>query len=165
MIWRKAIFVLLSVALGGCSYGYDLLAVVQDGRLTFVVDPTSAQRPSCLRYVDVTADLTGTGADGKQSYDPAPGTHTAWLENIDYDDDCANKFPLIYGVRLRGRHRPDGALIVATPLRKEVIYSITTTTGATGYGGGRFVIHADGRVENLKPQTVTEAGNETTPKP
>jgi hypothetical protein len=38
------------------------------------------------------------------------------------------------------------------------------TTGATGYGGGRFVIHADGRVENLKPQTIPEPGGGTAPK-
>lgn len=50
---------------------------------------------------------------------------------------------------------------MATPLRRGVAYSITTTTGATGYGDGRFVIHADGRVENLKPQTITDLGNET----
>ncbi|KKC27017.1 hypothetical protein [Sphingomonas sp. SRS2] len=163
MIWRKAIAVLLPIVLSGCSYSYDLLAVVWDGHLTFVVDPTSAQRPSCLRYVDVTADIAVTGSDGKR-YDPAPGTHTAWLENIDYDDDCLNKFPLMYGSRLKGRHRPEGPLIVAMPLRRGVVYGITTTTGATGYGGGRFVIHADGRVENLRRQT-TDSGNETTPKP
>jgi len=164
MIWRKAIAVLLPVALGGCSYGYDLLAEVRDGHLIFVVDPASTQRPSCLRYIDVTADITAIGSDGKP-YDPAPGTHTAWLENIEYDDDCLNKFPLVYGKKLGGHHRPEGPLIAPKPLQREVIYSVTTTTGATGYGGGRFIIHANGRVENLKSLTIAAPGNGTAPNP
>jgi hypothetical protein len=163
MIRHTAIVAFLSISLSGCSYGYDLLAVVRDGHLTFIVDPQSAQQPSCLRYVDVTSDLTVIGSDGKP-YDPAPKQHTAWLENIDYDDDCLNKFPLVYGRPLNGRHQSGSPLITAAPLRREVIYDVTTTTGATGYGGGRFVIHADGRVENLKPQTIPEPGGGTAPK-
>jgi hypothetical protein len=38
---------------------------------------------------------------------------------------------------------------VAKPLQRGVIYQISTTTGATGYGGGRFVIQSDGRVVNM----------------
>lgn len=83
-----------------------------------------------------------------------------WLESVSYDDDCANKFPLPYGYRLRGEHQMETEEVAAKPLRRETIYEITATTGATGYGGGRFIIHADGRVENLPSEPLPlETGN------
>jgi hypothetical protein len=76
------------------------------------------------------------------------GYGTYWFESVDYDDACANRFPLIYGASLNGRHQQDG-IVKATALRREVVYDVSTTTGATGYGSGRFTIHADGHIENL----------------
>lgn len=138
---------LLAVSLGGCSYSYDLIASVRNGQIVIDVDPASSQHPVCLRRIEVSAE------DVREA---------AWLESVSYDDDCANKFPLPYGYRLRGAHQRDSQEITAKPLRRETIYEVTATTGATGYGGGRFVIHADGKVENLPPELLpSEAGNDS----
>lgn len=39
--------------------------------------------------------------------------------------------------------------IAAKKLEEGVTYTISTTTGATGYGCGRFRLHVGGRVENM----------------
>ena len=94
----------------------------------------------CLRRIEVTSE---------------DETEAAWLESVDYSDACANRFPLPYGHHLRGKHPSDGQEILAKPLRPETIYEVTSTTGATGYGGGRFIVHADGSVENLPPKLLS----------
>lgn len=83
-----------------------------------------------------------------------------WLESVSHDDKCANKFPLPYGVTLKGQHQQDSELIGAKPLRRGTVYEISTTSGATGYGGGRFAVRADGSIENLKFQQSAAQSNE-----
>jgi hypothetical protein len=147
MIRKMIATMLLCVSLGGCSYSYDLIAVAQNGQVVFEVDPASAQQPGCLRRIEVSAE-------GERE--------ATWLESISYDDDCANKFPLPYGYRLRGAHQSDSQEVPAKPLRLETVYEMTATTGATGYGYGRFIVHADGQVENLPPKSLpseTENGS------
>jgi hypothetical protein len=134
MIRKMAAAMLLAASLGGCSYGYHLIAAFRGGKITIDVDPSSSQHPTCLRRIEVSSETE---------------REAVWRESVDYDDDCANKFPLPYGHRLRGKHQPDIGEIAAKPLRRETIYEVTATTGATGYGGGRFIVHADGSVENL----------------
>ncbi|WP_278393356.1 hypothetical protein [Sphingobium yanoikuyae] len=135
MFRQIAISVSFAALLGGCSYGYDLTAVVQNGQLMFVVSPTSSQKPECLRDIEV-------AEEGGQR-------NTLWSESVSYDDYCANKFPISYGKSLEGQRQQDRKEVQAMPLRPGVIYNVSTTTDATGYGGGRFLIHADGHVENL----------------
>lgn len=142
MIRKITAPVLLALCLGGCSYSYDLIAAVRNGRIVINVDPASSRQPSCLRQIEVFEE-------GERE--------PAWLESVSYDDDCSNSFPLPYGHRLRGQHQPGDREVAAKPLRRETIYIVTATTGATGYGGGRFVVHADGRVENL-PQEPASSG-------
>lgn len=134
MLQRLAILAPLTMLLGGCSYSYDVLAVVRAGQIVFIVDPKSPSSASCIRRIEV-------AAVGERS--------SVWRESVDYDDDCANKFPVSYGVSFKGRHQPEWPTIKASPLRRGVIYEVGTTTGATGYGAGRFIIRSDGRVENL----------------
>jgi hypothetical protein len=152
-VHRVLVLVLLAATLSSCSYAYRLLAISQGGRLAFVVSPDSDERPSCLRYVEVIAD---DGAKAKTEPEPGDDTSrvgygTYWFESMDYDDACANRFPVLYGAPLKGQHQQYKS-VKAKPLRREIVYDVTTTTGATGYGDGRFVIHADGRVENLPEQ-------------
>jgi hypothetical protein len=133
--------------LNSCSYSYDILAVARQGRVAFVVDPRSDHQPACVRRIELSFD------------DPPPieassnarsgASDVVWTDSVDYDDACANHFPLLYGQQLRGRHRPEDHRIAARSLQFERIYEILTTTGATGYGGGRFVVHRNGRIENL----------------
>jgi hypothetical protein len=73
-----------------------------------------------------------------------------WLEIVSHEDDCANEFPLPYGVPLKGTHQQNSNRVAAKPLHRGAVYEISTTSGATGYGGGKFIIGSDGRVQNLK---------------
>lgn len=139
MIRKITAAMLLAASLEGCSYRYDLIAAVRNGQIVIDVDPSSSRHPACLRRIEVSAN------DERKA---------AWLESVSYDDDCANKFPLPYGYRLRGKHQPDSREVAAKPLRREIVYEVTATTGATGYGGGRFIVHADGRLENLPPKPL-----------
>ncbi|WP_298290204.1 hypothetical protein [Novosphingobium sp.] len=140
MIRKIAAAMLLAVPLGGCSYNYNLFAKVRNGQIVIDVDPASSRQPTCLRQIEVSVE---------DERDPT------WRESVSHDDKCANEFPLSYGHRLRGKHQQDREEVAAKPLQLEVIYEVTTTTGATGYGGGRFIVHADGNVENLPPKLLT----------
>lgn len=137
MIRKITAAMLLTFPLGGCSYSYDLIAAVRNGKIVIDVDPSSSQHPPCLRRIEVSAE------DARE---------TIWQESVSHDDDCANQFPLPYGNRLLGTHQPDSEEVAAKPLQRDTIYEVTATTGATGYGGGRFIVHADGTVENLPPK-------------
>ncbi|EIZ78476.1 hypothetical protein WSK_2920 [Novosphingobium sp. Rr 2-17] len=145
MIRKILAMALLAASLGGCSYSYDLIVAVQSGHITIGVDPASSQRPSCLRKIYVYAE------DERA---------VTWRESVSYDDDCANKFPLTYGQGLGGKHQGDRGEVTAKALRRETIYEVKTTTGATGYGYGRFIIHEDGMVQNLPAKLFSsDAGN------
>jgi hypothetical protein len=50
--------------------------------------------------------------------------------------------------------------VEAKPLHVGVVYEVTTTTGATGYGGGWFRITADRRVENWSEDPTPAVLNE-----
>lgn len=125
----------VTLTLNACSYGYDLLATVRGGQIVFLVDPKSSDTPSCVRRIEV--------------YDVA-NRETVWRASVDYDDDCANKFPVTYGQSFEGKRQPDWPTIEAQKLRPGVTYEISTTTGATGYGGGLFHIDEQGHVVNGK---------------
>ena len=133
--------------LNSCSYSYDILAVAKQGRVAFVVDPRSDHQPHCVRRVELTSDES-TPSEASSKGQPI-ASDVAWLDSVDYDDASANRFPLTYGQSLRGRHRPEDYRFAARSLQFERVYDILTTTGATGYGGGRFVVHRNGRIENL----------------
>ena len=148
-MWRLVLLVIFATPLGGCSYVYDLLAVARDGELTFVVSNDSANDPSCFRQIEVVS------AD-RIAVDPAAGDDstrtgygTVWRDEVEYEDDCGNKFPAVYGRSLKGNQRPDHGLVQPKLLARNTVYEINTVSGATGYGSGRFLIHDDGRVENL----------------
>ena len=151
MLRRAACLSLLFLASTGCSYLYGVLAVVRDGRIHFVVEPNSRREPTCVRQIEIIA------RDGPNA-EPASGDDvdrvsygTYWYENVDHEDNCANQFPLPYATTLKGRHQSDLGLVTPKPLLREVIYDISTTSGTNGYGNGRFVILADGKVRNLDP--------------
>ena len=142
---RAAVPILCILTLSGCSYSYDVQARVHDGRLIFDANPQGGS--DCVRHVQVTEENVA-GA--------------VWEQTISFDDGCENKFPITYGVPLRGDPHvydsggvPDAMVgtpapsVAAKKLRAGVIYTVSTTTGATGYGCGRFRIGSDRQVENL----------------
>ncbi|MEG3090877.1 hypothetical protein [Sphingomonas sp. PB1R3] len=133
---RRYTFVvtLLSTTLGGCSYGYGVEAVAGRRGIMFVVDPNSPETPSCVRLIEVYSVRDKV---------------IVWRDSVDYQDDCANDFPVTFGERFKGRHEPDWPVIPARPLRRGVPYEVRTTTGAIGYGLGHFMIRDNGRIENM----------------
>lgn len=136
------------LTLSGCSYSYDVQAKVTNGRLMFDANPQWGA--DCVRRVEVRAEEDEDSAGA------------VWEQSISHQDDCENTFPIIYGESLKGqphvydsggvpeqlRGRPANQ-IHPKPLRTGVLYTVNTTTGATGYGCGRFRILSDRRIENL----------------
>ena len=149
MLCRVACLVLLSAILSSCAYAYDILAVARDGRLVFIVNPASSKSPSCLRRIEVVAERPAKAQAEAGDDAERVGYGTFWFESLSYDDNCANSFPLAYGAELKGERQRDRGVVKAKPLLREVVYDVSSTTGATGYGAGRFIIHANGRIENL----------------
>lgn len=135
--------------LSGCSYDYRVVAIVEHGRLAFAINPASPRRPSCVRAIDITAE-TGPSAKWAEGDDADMvkfGTY--WSANVRHEDACLNRFPVAYGVMLMGQASRDRGKVAPKRLRRDTVYEVATVTGATGYGQGRFIVHADGRVENL----------------
>lgn len=165
---------LAAFALGSCSYSYELLAVVIGGRLAFIVDPSSSREPECMNGIHVSTDkgetAKATPALGDDEQLVANGVY--WWKSL--ESDCQNQFPIFYGQPLKGdrlvygEHAPiarageASSLVEAKPLHVGVVYGVTTTSGATGYGGGWFRITPDRRVENWRddptPAVVNEQG-------
>jgi len=99
-----------------------------------------------------------------------------WRKSL--EADCQNWFPIFYGQALARKRlvynfseatRPVGvaqgelsSMVEAKPPHVGVVYEVTTTSGATGYGGGWFRITTDRRVENWSedptPAVVNEQG-------
>lgn len=125
--------VTLLLCLCGCSYSYDVVASVENGQVVFRSASQHSHAPDCLRRIEVYSIVE---------------RKTVWRDSVDYDDDCANEFPVTYGVRLKGKKQPEWPTIPAIRLQIGSEYEVSTTTGATGYGGGRFHLDKDGRVVN-----------------
>lgn len=152
-----------ALALSGCSYVYDLLAVVIDGRLAFVVDPHSRRHPECIQSIHVLTDepvrARPTLSDDKRLV--ANGVF--WWKDTAIDA-CPNPFPVFYGVQLKGKpfvyQGGSTGSVDAKPLRIGVVYEVDAVSSGSGIGGGRFRILPNRRVENLPPeQESAVAGN------
>jgi hypothetical protein len=144
------------IALSGCSYAYDLVVVLRDGFVQITDTRPAFEKmlfgERCVRTVRVNARTgpippTAPGDD----MSAVIRRRTYWAESIGYEDHCSNRFPLTYGVSLRGEPMTDDVLGRVSPkaILTDVVYDVSTTTGAGGYGMGRFVIWSDGRLENL----------------
>lgn len=128
----RAPFALLCVlALSGCSYIYGVQAKMSGGRVVFEADPQWGK--DCVRKTVVRA------GDSR-------GSAVVWDQSVSYEDECANTFPVRYGDAFKGRSERAAK---PQPLRTGVVYTVETTTGATGYGCGRFRLLDDRRVEDL----------------
>lgn len=148
---RLRALALLSVALllSGCSYTYTVLAQRVDGQIVFVLDPDTPAT-DCWNEISVVAE-------NREQATPAPGDDAArigygtfWHERASHR--CENAWPIRYGVALKGGPAQGGTQdkVSAKALRPGIIYTVNTTSGSTGYGGGRFIIRPDGSIENLK---------------
>lgn len=103
----RALLITSLLLLGGCSYAYDILATMIDGRLTFIVDPNSRAEPSsCLTRITVVAQ------DRQVRSEAEPGDNAqlvnagvVWWNSVGYD--CKTRFPVVYGVPLAGSREPE----------------------------------------------------------
>lgn len=159
--WNALLALALPLALGGCSYSYDLRAVAIDGRLAFVVDSQSNHSPSCFNAVQVLA-RGGVRAKISPGDDASRVKYgTFWNERLDYG--CVDQFPLFYGQTFKGMPYSPGQgadIVAAKRLKIGVIYEISTTSGATGYGNGAFKILPDRRVVNVPPPPMDDPPEE-----
>ncbi len=143
---RVSLLALCIVSLTGCLYSYDVQAKLSDGQLIFEANPQWGA--DCVRSIEVRAEEEDMAK--------------VWEQTISYDDSCENEFPIVYGQPLRGQtygydnegvHDPmigtPAVTITAKKLRAGITYTISTMTGATGYGCGRFRIGLDRRLENI----------------
>ena len=154
--WIALPMLALPLALGGCSYSYDLRAVAIGGRLAFVVDTKSNRGPSCFNNVEVIA-RGGVRANASPGDDASLVRYgTFWNQRLDYG--CVDQFPLFYGQTFRGKANPGQGLnrVAAKPLKIGVIYEVSTTSGATGYGSGAFKILPDHHVVNVPPPSMID---------
>ena len=133
--------------LGSCSYSFDVVALVRDGRLMFVPGPDRDSRNICVRGVDVqaTGSVRATAEAGDRLEQVRQGVF--WSESLDWSAPCS-PFPLVYG-RLGSRAATDSAGVSAKPLVKGVPYDVSISGDGGGHGGGCFVLHERG-VANLR---------------
>lgn len=140
----------LLAPLAGCSYYYEVSALLFDGPFAFAADPwRNPLARDCVGQFSVERDdgqpITADEADDETR----TGYGTVWFQIIRHEDACANVFPIRYAEAFAGRFDARWRPARAKPLELGVNYTLLTTTGATGHGGGRFVIGADGSIKNL----------------
>lgn len=138
MSWIRVIAFAGLLTLSGCSYSYDVEAVMIDGRLAFVPDAASRGRAKCVSHVVVAPVEPAAGGARSAVWHDAGG------------HDCADRFPIFYGEPLKGEDgTPVAPEVAPQALRPGVVYEVVVTAGTTGYGGRKFRLTADGQVENL----------------
>jgi len=137
------------LGLSGCSYSFDVRAVMIDGRLAFVAEGPSSGQAKCVTSVRVLPQDYEPGREGEPTEAWAQRAY-AWSDHGDYD--CDDHFPIFYGAPLKGTDESGLPDVAAKPLRVGTIYEVSAVAGATGYGAGRFTLLPDGSVENLGRQ-------------
>jgi hypothetical protein len=153
----------VALALSSCSYGYELRAVVINGRLAFVVDPSSSRKPDCVRGVTVSLDDQGPIAEPEKGDDVGLVRNGgAYWWDIRDVGSCFNDFPVFYGAPLMGNPFDYGdghsGYVKAKKLRVGVIYAVNAQSSGSGYGTGWFRITPRLTVESW-PQDPTPAAS------
>ncbi|HUD89994.1 hypothetical protein [Sphingobium sp.] len=152
MLMRFCIACCFLLLLIGCSYVYELQAIVLDGRLAFIVSPSSQRSADCIRSIDVSAETnvraTPTFGDDRQLV-----KNGSFWQQATAIEACLNPFPVIYGTSLKGEpfsyNGQQIRAVRAKPLQVGVIYQVQTSGSGSGGGVGRFRILPNRRVENL----------------
>jgi hypothetical protein len=163
-IIRLSAIGLAAFSLGSCSYGYDILAVVIDGRLAFIVDPASEGKPDCIGSIHVSVDKGGPIAEPVAGDDEGLVRNGGvyWWKSFEIGS-CENPFPIFYGQHLKGKPfiYDDGpSTVEAKPLRIGVLYHVDSSSKGGYYASGWFRITEDRRVENLNEDPTPPISNE-----
>ena len=143
---------LCTILLSGCSYTYDILAVAINGHLAFIVDPKSRKQPDCIYSIHVETDQAARAKPSANDDAQLVSRGAFWWQDYAVDA-CSNTFPIFYGQKLQGQAfaydgKPEKP-VEAKPLVIGVVYEVTAASSGSGYGGGRFRILPDRRIENL----------------
>lgn len=138
---RALLIPALAAPAAGCSYTFQVLAEVQDGRLAFVLAPGSRLHgDKCVKSVHVAAAASTSNA-GRGMPVWSVSDSTAGAER------CPFRLPLVYGARSAS---PTQVVDTpAQPLMRGVVYEISLRASNSGSGGGAFLITPDGRVRNV----------------
>lgn len=160
--FRLIVATVAGLAVGSCSYAYDLLAVSIDGRLAFVVDPRSDYKPDCLGSINVSVDKGGPIARPEPSDDAGLVRNGGvyWWKSTEVTS-CENRFPIFYGQHIKGppfMYRDGPSSVEAKPLRVGVLYQVQTS-GDGAYGYTWFRIHKGGHIENLREDPTPPVTN------
>lgn len=119
--------------LSGCSYIYDVMATVIDGRLAFV---SMDKDYSCVTLVYVTAigDARAIPAPGDQNGMVVNGATFWWTGGNGVG--CTQDFPVLYGEAVG----PESPLVAPKELQEDVTYQVGMSGGgANGYGCFRLL--------------------------
>jgi len=151
---------LSTILLSGCSYTYDILAVAINGHLAFIVDPKSRKQPDCIYSIHVDTDQAARAKPIAGDDAQLVSRGVFWWKDYAVDA-CANPFPIFYGQKLRGQTFVYGGKsekpVEAKPLIIGVVYEVAAASSGSGYGGGRFRILPDRRIENLPREDALSA--------
>jgi len=151
---------LSTILLSGCSYTYDILAVAINGHLAFVVDPKSRKHSDCIYSIHVQTDQAARAKPTAGDDAQLVSRGVFWWKDYAVDD-CSNPFPIFYGQKLQGQAFVyDGKMekpVEAKPLVIGVVYEVTAASSGSGYGGGRFRILPNRRIENLPREDTLSA--------
>ncbi|WP_207080996.1 hypothetical protein [Novosphingobium sp. KA1] len=137
----------------GCSSTYDIQAKMVDGKVTFVPDTGIFGGPDCIGSITVeTEDGPPAAATPGDDLD-AISRGTYWEETF-ASPSCENLFPITYGAKLVGPPfiYDDDTIksVKPKPLLKGVIYTVSARSSGSAYGGGKFRLTNEGRIENLQ---------------
>lgn len=119
-LMRRTSFAWLSLALilAGCSYHYDLRAVVLNGKIAFV--PRDEKSTGCISDFNVTTET------GEVVWELDAGRYLP--------PPCVNRFPIVYGSVPQGMVEK----VPAKPLRAGMLYKVEGWDGDTYSGAFHF---------------------------
>ncbi|QIK77996.1 hypothetical protein G7077_02785 [Sphingomonas piscis] len=144
----------LAAVLSGCSYTYNLSAVVIDGRLAFVVDQTFLRSPDCIRGIEVSLDTDGPNPQLESGDDASKIRNGVYWSQRMETGSCLNDFPVLYGSQLKGTpfvfSDGESGIVMPKKLRVGVIYQVHTESSGSGYGSGWFRITPQLTVESWR---------------
>lgn len=148
---RFTTVILAAAALGSCSSGYFIRAVVVDGQIAFVPTDTDIWgEPDCIYSIDVSTK-DGPPATAQEGDNAGMVTNGMYWNQSFAVTSCENPFPVIYGSRLKGPpfREVEEYRVEAKPLRIDVVYQVSTASNGSAYGYGKFMITDDRKIVNL----------------
>lgn len=149
---KIGVAIALATSLGSCSSVYDITAKIVDGQVAFFADTDFFGNPDCIRSIAVEA-VDGPPATASSGDDEASVQRGVYWQKTFASPSCENPFPVRYGAELTGPPfiYADGKAksVEPKPLLRGVTYNVSAESSGSAYGGGRFRIEDNGKIQNL----------------